>query len=264
MSADNIMTKCIRLPSHVTKIKIYSNIELPLTVVVQCLAGHVEDDELFCHRSWDTAVHFFHVRDGMNVLCLCKLKGASYFNPPGSERLSVPVVLNIKSGAARAGNWDVAAWNSPTFYTDIYMSQLSMLDDLSYCATIHIFRIMPSPESLRALSLKSVCLSGVTLPVVAEVFSIRGVGYPFSPDALMVPSQKLLLACHHVRDNDGDLNEGDLCGLLFNASGHFNFLSSSSAVLNMPYMRDPLCMRYATLQLLNPSYAIFLSRFPLF
>ena len=272
ISGGGSKSKIIKLHFKVNKLKFYSDLAFPMMIVVQRNPGHREDEECLCHRGWDEAQHFFRVKVGLNVLCLCKMRGASYFGCTNDERRYFPVVLCIKSGAANAVNWDIAEWNSTDFYTDIYMSQLLVPTDPPYCSTVYLFRAMPSPDSLRALSLKTVSLSNMTFPMATEVFQQLGVIYPFCPSDLLIPAQTLLLSCHHVRASehipewvqDGDLNAGDLCGLLFGGTGHYTFLTSSSAVLHMPYLRNSLCMRHASLLLRHPSYASFLDKFPLF
>ena len=108
--------------------------------------------------------------------------------------------------------------------------------------------------------------------MATEVFQQLGVIYPFCPSDLLIPAQLLLLSCHHVRAcertndcvHDGDLNAGDLCGLLFDGTGHYTFLTPSSSVLHVPHLKESLCMRHATLLQRHPAYARFLRQYPLF
>jgi len=273
VSGISTKTKTIKLHFRVNKLKFYSELAFPMTVVVKRNHGHREDEECLCHPYWDETQHLFRVNVGLNVLCLCKIRGASYFGSTDLESRYFPVVLCIGSGGASAVRWDIAEWNRTDFYTDIYMTQLHVPTDPSYCSTVHSFRAMPSPNSLRILSLRSVSLSNMTLPMATEVFQQLGVTYPFfCPSDLLIPAQLLLLSCHHVRAcertndcvHDGDLNAGDLCGLLFDGTGHYTFLTPSSSVLHVPHLKESLCMRHATLLQRHPAYARFLRQYPLF
>jgi len=257
-------TKTIELHFKVNKLKFYSELAFPMTIVVKRNHGHREGEECLCHPIWNETQHLFRVNVGLNVLCLCKIRGASYFESTDLESRYFPVVLCVGSGGAREVRWDIAEWNRAEFYTDIYMTLLHVPADPSYCSTVHSFRAMPSPNSLRLLSLRSVSLSNMTLPMATEVFQQLGVSYPFCPSDLLLPAQLLLLSCHHVRVNDGDLNAGDLCGLLFDGTGHYTFLTPSSSVLHVPHLKNSLCMRHAALLLRHPAYACFLAKFPLF
>ena len=166
VSGISTKTKTINLHFRVNKLKFYSELAFPMTVVVKRNHGHREDEECLCHPCWDETQHLFRVNVGLNVLCLCKIRGASYFGSTDLESRYFPVVLCIGSGGASAVRWDIAEWNRTDFYTDIYMTQLHVPTDPSYCSTVHSFRAMPSLVCCRVSLITGIGASGLNLSIV--------------------------------------------------------------------------------------------------
>ena len=264
MGESDKFVKTILLDPFADKLKIFSECDFPLTMTVRDSVP--KSDSLnpgLVH--WRENTHRFVLKTGLNVICLCELKGGAYFRRTKNAHKFVSIILSVESSTVTSENWPDPKWRDPDFYKDFLLSIDLQEFDPPYCTSIILFRGYPKfPVTLAWLSLTkaSLCSTPHTLSVM---FGDGVLPSPFKQHHFLLPCQSFLLKCHQLRKHDNFVSRGDICSQIFGGTGHFVPLHYESSFLRfISDSASPPIQRLNDVSMSHPAYHAFIMNNPLF